>query len=167
MSYSAHGQIRKHKHMMCVLIVLILFVLFLIYMSWNSSAEEDDFCGCGSHEGINYANKKAKEGIKSTYSVESPALKSMFERKERLAHKHGIAEQFNVMKTASAPKTLATKTQEYTRSGRLPTAQEKFQAALRNKARSEGFSNNFTPPTVMRSVKGSTPQSPFYGQINL
>ena len=143
------GKFFKSKHTMCILVVLIIIVLCLIYMSWGSSTS-NEMCGCRLQEGIQYAKRvPAKEGIKATYSVESPALKAMFEGKSK---KEGLSSQFNVMKTNPAMKAIPTKTRE------------EFQAALRNR---EGFSNEYMPPQVMRAAKGYTPESPFFGPINL
>lgn len=81
----------KSKNMLFILVGLILVVLFLIYMSSGSSSEGEELCGCAtvSQEGIQYAKRvPAKEGIKTTYAVESPALKAMFEagKKEGLTY---------------------------------------------------------------------------------
>ena len=103
-SHSVIGDVLKNKHTMCILVVLIGVVLFLIYMSRGSTIV-DDFCGCGYQEGIQYAKRvPPKEGLKSTYSVESPALKAMFEKQGK--------EQFNVMKTKTVAKAIPTKAHE-------------------------------------------------------
>lgn len=120
-SFTHGGFLKRNKHAVCIVMILILVVLFLIYMSWGSSST--DLCGCGVHESIQYAKRvPAKEGIKATYSVESPALKAMFESK-----KEGLSNQFNVMKTKPTMKAIPTKARE-------------------------GFSNDFIPPQVMRST---------------
>lgn len=166
-SYSPmKGKFLKSKHMLCILVFLIVLVLFLIYMSWNSSPDSD-MCGCGSQEGLNYANKK-REGIqpKDCSNYQSPALKSMCEQgkegiqyatrtktpQEYLQHqqkrKVNPSDQFDIMRTTTAPKTVTTKTMEGFR-GR------------------EGFSNDFIPPQVLRSSSDNQVQSPFFGPISL
>jgi len=152
MSVKTHsGDFLKSKHMLCILVVLIVVILFLIYMSWDSSAGIDgNSCGAGCGcEGIQYAKDKKKEGL-----YNSPALQAMLgqqKQKERLqqqyakrVQKEGFTQQFDVMKTRTAPKVVPTKARE-------------------------GFSNDFAPPKVFRASMsgGSTPENPFSGPINL
>jgi hypothetical protein len=183
MSINSHSSTKdnflKSKHMTCILVFLITLVLFLIYMSWNSSSDDTEFCGCNSQEGI----KTRKEGIhnKDCSKYTSPALRSMCEHgKEGIQYatrtkqpeylqyatktkqpeylqyatrtkNSGVSEQFNVMKTKTVNKAIPTKTMEGFVSGRGR----------------EGFSNDFIQPQKMKSSSSAQNNSPFFGPINL
>lgn len=154
---------KKNNQTTYVILGLIVFVLILIYFSSSSSRTESDgyssdeedtmykkpcrSCGCDPPEGIQYAKRvpsenfqQRKEGLKTTYEVQSPALKSMFEEQQKEKFTESSPQ---MMKTSPVSKTLTTKAVER-------------------------FSSDFAPPVILRSSGMSeTVQSPFYGPINL
>jgi hypothetical protein len=144
------GHLLKKKHMICCIVVVgLLLAGFFLYKTWKKS----DSCGCKAAEGIQYAKRlKEKEGLSATYTVNSPALKAMFDKSVVKTGGNKMADQFDIMKTNSVAKTIDNK------------SKEEFQAAVRNR---EKFSNDYMPPQVMRASRNATPQSPFFGNINL
>lgn len=142
--YQIKKLMRDSRTTYVLLFALLVIVGFRIYNTYNP---HNSRCDC--MEGIQYAKRvPAKEGLKSTYSVESPALKAMFEKNK------DMSSQFNIMKTKSVEKDHPTKTRE------------EFNAALKNRSK-EKFSSNYLPPQVMMAAKGATEANPFYGPINL
>ena len=127
----------KSKTAVCVLVVSIIVVLLLLFFSGKTSP-----CGC-QLERIQYAKHPVKrEGIKYV----SPALQAMFNKKGKegihYAKKAPMMEAFNIMKTKTVPKSIATKTKE-------------------------GFTGDYVPEISFQAISNSTPQSPFFGKINL
>lgn len=157
--HSIKKLMRDRRTTYVLLFITLAFIGYLAYSKWYRS----DMNGCGCMEGIHGAKHKAKEhiqyakrvpakeGIKSTYSVESPALKSMFENEQK---KESLSSQFNMMKGRTVNKAIPTKTHE------------EFHAAVRNHKK-EGFSSSYMPPQVMMAAKGATELNPFYGPITL
>ena len=170
--------------MTCILVFLITLVLFLIYMSWNSSSDDTEFCGCGSQEGI----KKRKEGIhnKDCSKYTSPALRSMCENgKEGIqyATRTKQPEYLQYATRTKQPEYLQrTKQPEYlqNRNGGVSEQFNVMKTKTVNKAiptktmegfvssrGREGFSNDFIQPQKMKSLSSVANNSPFFGPINL
>ncbi len=147
---SKKGGFFESKHMLCILVVLIVVVLFLIYMSWGSSPSFNSMCG---YEGLKgRGRERLVPSLADQYKPISPALQAMLGSKEgiqyaeRVKKNEPFSRQFKVMRTSPSPKSVNTMAQGGQR---------------------EKFSNEYTPPLVLRASKGSTPQSPFFGPINL
>lgn len=178
MSHTGSSETRRSKYMVYLLALLVAIILFLIMYSSCGTSSDANSCGC---EGIQYAKRvkddkeslqakmptqpyrqpsrqpypqpPRREGIKSTYTVESPALKAMFGAKESLQSGHNMSQQFNIMKSRPADKSIPTKSKE----------------GLDYKPRKPGqerFVNGYTHPPVFRS-SGTASQSPFFGPISL